>query len=125
MDGDRAAAGHEEYCSPKEAGSIETLEGFVGALRPLLEKQNASSCWVFGSHARGTAGSLSDIDLIVVAPSKRPFPERPLDYLGALRCAGAPVDILVYTPEEFRSMLREGRPFLSEALKTAVPVYVG
>lgn len=104
IDGSRTAVGHDRYCSPKEAWCVAKLEGFARALLSLLADQNASSCWMSGSRARGTAGSGGDIDLIVVAPSERPYPEQPLDSLTALLCAGAPADILVYTPEEFRSM---------------------
>lgn len=101
------------------------LDGFLGALRPLLDAQCARAAWVFGSHARGTAGDGSDIDVIVVAPTERPFVDRFRDYLPAIVGAGAGVDLLVYTPEEFARMQAEERPFLVDALADARQVYVG
>ena len=99
------------------------LDGFLGALRPLLDAQGAHAAWVFGSHARGTAGDGSDIDVIVVAPTERPFVDRFRDYLPALVDAGVGVDLLVYTPDEFAQMQSEERPFLVDALADARQVY--
>ena len=67
----------------------------------------------------------SDIDVIVVAPTERPFVERFRDYLPAFLDAGIGVDLLVYTPEEFTRMHAEGRPLLVDALADARQVYVG
>ena len=101
------------------------LDGFLGALRPLLDARGAHAAWIFGSHARGTAADGSDIDVIVVAPTERPFVERFRDYLPAIVDAGVGVDLLVYTPEEFAQMQVEERPFLVDALADARQVYVG
>ncbi len=101
------------------------LDGFLGALRPLLDAQDAHAAWIFGSHARGTAEDESDIDVIVVAPTGRPFVERFRDYLPAIVNAGVGVDMLVYTPEEFARMQAEERPFLVDALAGARQVHVG
>ena len=101
------------------------LDGFLGALRPLLDAQGAHAAWIFGSRARGTAAAESDIDLIVVAPTNRPFVERFRDYLPALLDARVGVDLLVYTPEEFARMQAEERPFLVDALAYAKQIYVG
>lgn len=101
------------------------LDGFVSALRPFLGAQGAHSAWVFGSHARGTASAESDIDVIVVAPTDRPFVDRFRDYLPAIANAGVGVDLLVYTPEEFARMQAEERPFLVDALAGARQIHVG
>ena len=101
------------------------IDGFLVALRPLLEAQRAHAAWIFGSHARGTASAESDIDLIVVAPTSRPFVERFRDYLPAIVDARVGVDLLVYTPEEFAHMQAEERPFLVDALADARPIHVG
>ena len=104
---------------------IGMLDTFLRALRPLLAAQGAQAAWVFGSRARGTARDGSDIDLIVVAPTDRPFVERFRDYLPAIANAGVAVDLLVYTPEEFAWMQAEERPFLVDALAEAEQFYVG
>ena len=101
------------------------LDGFLGTLRPLLDAQGAHVAWIFGSHARGTASAESDIDVIVVAPTERPFVERFRDYLPAIVDAGVGVDLLVYTPEEFARMRAEERPFLVDALADARQIHVG
>lgn len=67
---------------------------------------------LFGSLARGDLHEGSDIDLIVVKNTGEKFLDR-LDefYLDA----SVPLDILVYTPEEFEGM--KERPFVKKALK--------
>ena len=101
------------------------LDSFLDSLRPLLEAQGARAAWIFGSHARGTASAESDIDVIVVASTARPFVERFRDYLPAMLDARVGVDLLVYTPEEFARMQVDERPFLVDALADARQIHVG
>ena len=105
--------------------AVTPLDRFLDALRPLLDAQNAHAAWVFGSQARGTAGAGSDIDVIVVAPTERPFVDRFRDYLPAIVDVGVGVDLLVYTPEEFARMQAEERPFLVDALADARQIHAG
>ena len=55
---------------------------------------------VFGSQARGTAGPLSDIDLLIVSPAFEtlPPPERPRLLARANRTLLAPIQALWTTP---------------------------
>ena len=101
------------------------LRRFLGVLRPFLAHNRAQSAWIVGSRARGTAAPESDIDVIIVAPSERPFVDRFRDYLPAVLGAGVGVDLLVYTPEEYERLRAEERPFLSHAMKGAKPIHVG
>ena len=101
------------------------LRHFLRVLQPLLEEQSARSAWLVGSRARGTVAPESDIDVIIVAPTNRPFVERFRDYLPAVLAAGVGVDLMVYTPEEFEQMRAEERPFLSHAMESARPIHVG
>ena len=118
---------HPEPCADSAGGAAAdlTLRRFLGVLQPLLEEQSARSAWLVGSRARGTAAPESDIDVIIVAPTDRPFVERFRDYLPAVLAAGVGVDLLVYTPEEFEQMRAEERPFLSHAMESARPIHVG
>lgn len=104
---------------------VDSLHVFLEALRPLLRQHHARRAYLFGSHARGTADPHSDIDVIVVAPTRRPPVERFRDYLSAVVAAGVGVDLFVYTPEEFEEMRRDRRPFLVHALDGAKVVYEG
>ena len=101
------------------------LDAFLAALRPLLVQQAARAAYLFGSRARGDAAPESDIDVIVVAPSDRPFVDRFHDYMPALLAAEGAVDLFVYTPEEFERLKAEERPFLMHALESARPIDVG
>ncbi|MBN1322689.1 MAG: nucleotidyltransferase domain-containing protein [Methanotrichaceae archaeon] len=73
---------------------------------------------LFGSMARGEIHSGSDIDLIVVKETDERFLDR-LDefYVDATE----PMDVLVYTPEEYESM--KWRPFLRRAIEEGVVLY--
>ena len=56
----------------------------------------------FGSSARGTAQSHSDIDLLVIVPeSDLDFFRRSAVAVAALRGLAVPIDVQVYTRDEF------------------------
>ena len=63
---------------------------------------------LFGSRARGEADEYSDYDLVVIKRTDRPFLDRLRDMVPYLRQITRPVDILVYTPEEFERMEATG-----------------
>jgi len=86
-------------------------------LGAILRARRVHEAYLFGSWARGEADALSDIDLIVVAPSARPFVERFRDY-PELLCAPTGIDLLVYTPDEFARERRVNR-FIRHALRGA------
>jgi predicted nucleotidyltransferase len=87
----------------------------------LLRAHRVAAAYLFGSWARDEADELSDIDVIVVAESTRPFVERFRDFPDVIR-APTGIDLLIYTPEEFaqerrcnrfvRRALRQGRRLL-------------
>lgn len=56
---------------------------------------------LFGSHARGTPGPDSDVDLLVVMPIEGSKREKMVEIGLALHDISLPKDILVSTPEEF------------------------
>ena len=75
---------------------------------------------LFGSHAAGTAGPDSDVDLLVVMPLTTSRSERELAIRRELRAWHVPKDVVVTTPEAFawrraipgtveRSAARNGR----------------
>ncbi len=77
-------------------------------LAVVLRSLGARDVYVFGSLAKGTAGADSDLDLLIIAPSDSPPPERSVPYQQAVAAARprVPVDLLVFTPEEASSPRR-------------------
>ncbi len=63
----------------------------------------------FGSIADGETGEWSDLDLVIVKETNRPFLDRIREVMQVLR-PQIGVDILVYTPREFEQLTQE-RPF--------------
>jgi predicted nucleotidyltransferase len=56
---------------------------------------------LFGSHARGTAGPDSDVDLLIVMPVEGSKRDKAVEIGVALHDIRVPKDIIVTTPEEF------------------------
>lgn len=70
-------------------------------VRRIVEKFDPEQIILFGSHARGTAGPDSDVDLLVVMPVRGSKRDKAIEIRVALHDAPLPKDIIVTTPEEF------------------------
>ena len=71
-------------------------------VRRLCDALSPISIFLFGSTARGDVGPDSDVDLLVVIKdSPLSFFERGAIAYRALRHIGVPVDVQVYTQDEF------------------------
>ena len=62
--------------------------------------------FLFGSMAKKKSEEGSDIDLFIIAETEIDFIERPINYLSILENKYE-INILVYTPEEFRELTRK------------------
>lgn len=91
-------------------------------LAPVLARHGASRAFLIGSFARGSADAWSDIDLVVVMPTGRPFVERPLDLTDVLDAVPVAVDLFVYTPEEFATGLRRSRGIFDTLVREGVQI---
>jgi len=74
----------------------------------ILARHGATKAFLIGSYARGSADAWSDVDLVVVMPSDKPFVSRPLDLADVLDALPIAADLLVYTPEEFEQGMKRG-----------------
>ena len=99
---------------------LEDLGALSRRLAPYLER--ARTAIVFGSVARGAADAWSDLDLLIVADTERPFLERYRDFEG-IYDVWPRLDLLIYTPAEFAQMRAEGRPFLAHVLSEGVVIH--
>jgi predicted nucleotidyltransferase len=77
---------------------------------------------LFGSFARGDADSVSDVDLMLIEPTTLPVLERGLRHLPLFRL-GVGLDLLIYTPEEYERLKREGSSFIESVEREGVTVY--
>ena len=90
----------------------EELSRFVRRLR---RRYGPSAVYVFGSFARGELHEGSDV--VVVGD----FRERFFDRVAKVsELTELPMDVLVYTPEEFEEMRRSGNPLILEVLERGV-----
>jgi predicted nucleotidyltransferase len=102
------------------ARHVDLLESESKRLTEELRGLGAQLIVLFGSYAAGRRDLFTDLDILVVMESDRPFVERLTEVHGRLRPRVA-TDILVYTPEEFEEM-RQQR-FVRHALATGKVVH--
>jgi len=95
------------------------IQRIVSALLPCRPEK----IYLFGSCALGEDDELSDVDLVVIMRTDLPFLSR-LRHVGRLlppEVGG--VDLLVYTPEEFSTMAKEGNAFAEMIMEDSRVVY--
>lgn len=90
--------------------------------KKLKEEYHAERVILFGSYAVGNAGKDSDIDLLIIAPTKEPYFERMAKVRALIRELrnGLPIAPIVLTPEEVRQKKERRDPFIAEILATGV-----
>lgn len=99
-----------------------SLDEFAERIRAYLEGTSVQRAVAFGSFARGEADEASDLDLVLIEPTSRPFVERGLAHLALFRL-GVGVDLLVYTPQEYERLKREGNPLIERVEREGVTLY--
>ena len=76
----------------------QTLQTIVAKIAEAVHPQKII---LFGSWARGERGPHSDIDILVIQETTLPRPQRYAQVRKLFWGMGIPMDILVYTPQEF------------------------
>ena len=100
-----------------------TLEQLRERLSAPLARAGARRAVVFGSFARGTADAFSDLDLAVVLETTAPKLERPRLLDEVYRAIPLPLDLLVFTPEEFEEGCRSGMDVFDRIVGEGVTLY--
>ncbi len=67
------------------------------------------AAYIFGSFGTPEFGRDSDVDMMLVARTDKPFLDRALGFPELYELA-ASLDLLVYTPEEFGSLIEDPSP---------------
>ncbi len=78
---------------------------------------------LFGSRARGAGRLDSDMDLLVIATSELPRYRRAAPIYGILSDILAPMDILVYTPQEVEEWSQVPQAFVTTAVRKGTVLY--
>ncbi len=77
---------------------------------------------LFGSHARGTAGEDSDVDLLVVMQFQGKSFHKSLEILNRIDVR-FPIDLIATRPEDVQRRYAEGDPLIREALDSGKVLY--
>lgn len=78
---------------------------------------------LFGSYARGNATEESDLDLLVIKETGLPRHKRAREIHKLFNPYPAPMDILVYSPDEIEKWRSVKASFVFQALEHGVVVY--
>ena len=96
---------------------LRDLDELRRRIGPLV--RHAVKVIAFGSVARGDCDAWSDLDLLIVAETARPFFERHKDFAD-LYTVWPRLDLLIYTPAEFERLVAEERPIVMQALHEGI-----
>ncbi|HHV61402.1 MAG TPA: type II toxin-antitoxin system MqsA family antitoxin [Firmicutes bacterium] len=83
-------------------------------IREIVNRMHPRKVMLFGSLAAGKVQEWSDLDLVVIANTTLPFLDRIKEIMRQFH-PKVGMDILVYTPEEWETLVRE-RPFIREEI---------
>ena len=78
---------------------------------------------LFGSHARGDAGTDSDVDLLVIMPVKGSRRHKMVEIGVALAGMGAPKDVIVATPDDLARYGKLPGTVLYSALREGIVLH--
>ena len=92
------------------------------AEKVVRQRQHVVGIGYFGSYARGDWGVGSDLDLIIVVESSDQSFERRAANWDVIEVP-VPVDVLVYTDEEWQSLGKHGR-FYQTVMREILWVYI-
>jgi predicted nucleotidyltransferase len=92
-------------------------------VRRIVETAQPDKVILFGSRARGNARPNSDYDVLVIKESHEPGYRRDASLSLALAGLNAPVDVMVYTPEEVREWSAVSQAFITTAVREGKVVY--
>lgn len=100
-----------------------TLEEKLNLMVNDLKSYGPEKIILFGSAVRGDTDRHSDLDIVVIKDTKERFLERLIEVSKFIRDDLFPIDVFVYTPEEFKLMQEEENPFIEQVLKEGRIIY--
>src|SRR3989304_2982408 len=96
---------------------IGQREKMLSSLVSSLMAYNPEKLLLYGSWARDEEDEMSDIDIVVVKATEKPFLERLSEAAQYLNEFEKGIDLLVYTPDEMAQMKAQGNAFIEMILE--------
>jgi predicted nucleotidyltransferase len=93
-------------------------------VKRLVDRFDPEQIILFGSHARGTAGPDSDIDLLVIMPVTGSKRAKQIEMRVALHDIHVPKDIILATPEQVAQQRNIVGTIIRPALQEGKVLYV-
>jgi predicted nucleotidyltransferase len=106
----------------KSAHSKQKKSKVLDQLVQTLKSYEPEKIYLFGSWARDEEDELSDMDVVVIKKTQDSFFSR-LKEVAKLLPEHTAVDILVYTPDEFREMSERGNAFAEMIVEEGKLIY--
>jgi predicted nucleotidyltransferase len=106
----------------RKAAHLETLRRETSRIVEEAVRMGAKKVILFGSFSKGSAGIFSDLDLLIIMDSKLDFLKRTTEAYKRLR-PKVGTDILVYTPDELKMMLKHKNEFIRRAVTEGQVLY--
>lgn len=100
-----------------------TEEKISDIVNKIVHFYNPDKIILFGSYAKGFANEDSDIDLIIIKKTEVPKQKRGREIRKYLFGSLVPMDIKVYTPDEFNNDLTNPYSFIYGVIKDSKMLY--
>lgn len=121
--GKMLAAGDSEMKKIPDIGRRERLEkNLKGVVEDIVRYFDPKRIILFGSLAGGHVGSCSDIDLVIIKETSKPFLKRAAQFIDVLDY-DVDIDFFIYTPREFEEALKNRKFFQVEIAKKGKVLY--
>ena len=126
--GESSSRGHHSFFVAKDLpdryhSTMVAFNEIEVVARKIAEQTKAKAVVLFGSHARGQAGTDSDVDLLVIAESDLPRHKRSRQLHLMFKPYPFAMDILVYTPREVEQERQFELSFISRVLREGKRLY--
>jgi len=106
--------------------SFESISGLRQLIAFIASEYTPEKIILFGSYASEMKNEDSDIDLVVIKESNKRFVDRVVELVRLIRNQFGfeyPVELFVYTPDEFRKAKQTNSLFIRTVLAKGIILY--
>ena len=91
-------------------------------VQTIVKKYRPDKIVLFGSHAKGNPSPHSDVDLLVIIATERPTWDLAVEISSSVKHS-FPMDIIVRTPQEVATRLKQGDFFIKNIMENGKVLY--